>query len=123
MHRKYLSISFDSYFSYVAGSSWMKSEKGDVITYALEKMNIKEYSQAVMIGDREYDNERKSMDLHIGVLTDMEAEKNLNSGIIGLYCIVETVSELRKNCNQKCMKNFGRIAVNGCFEDNIFSSF
>ena len=26
-----------------------------MIAYALEKMNIKEYSQAVMIGDREHD--------------------------------------------------------------------
>jgi len=52
---KYFGI--DSYFTFVSGSEWdgRRSQKGEVIRYALEQMNIVHIEKAVMVGDREYD--------------------------------------------------------------------
>ena len=45
------------YFDFVAGATMdgSRGEKAYVIAYALENINIKDKSQAVMIGDRKYD--------------------------------------------------------------------
>lgn len=45
------------YFFYIAGSNMdeSRSKKSEVIEYALKKCQIKDKSQAVMIGDREHD--------------------------------------------------------------------
>lgn len=45
------------YFSYIGGASMdgVRSKKSDVIHYALEKADINELSEAVMVGDREHD--------------------------------------------------------------------
>lgn len=86
----------DSYFSYVAGSELdgRRVKKGDVIAYALEKMNIKECSQAVMIGDREHDiiGAKEHGLSCIGVLYGYGSREEFER--YGADCIVETVSEL-----------------------------
>ena len=71
-------------------------KKGDVIAYALEKMNIKEYSQAVMIGDREHDiiGAKEHGLSCIGVLYGYGSREEFER--YGADCIVETVSELRE---------------------------
>lgn len=47
----------DGYFKYIAGSNLdgTRSAKADVIKYALEKCNVTDCSQAVMVGDRKHD--------------------------------------------------------------------
>ena len=47
----------DGYFSCVAGASMDESrtDKGDVIAYALEKAGIERKEQTIMVGDREHD--------------------------------------------------------------------
>lgn len=47
------------YFSFVAGATMdeKRTHKDEVIKYALEELNIKDVSKAVMIGDRKYDIE------------------------------------------------------------------
>lgn len=60
----------------------------------LEKMNIKEYSQAVMIGDREHDiiGAKEHGLSCIGVLYGYGSREEFER--YGADCIVETVSEL-----------------------------
>ncbi len=50
-------FSLDGYFDFVAGATLDSSrvEKADVIEYAFENCGIKDVSNVVMIGDREYD--------------------------------------------------------------------
>ena len=45
------------YFDFVAGSSpdGTRIEKGEIITYALEKAGVAERESAIMVGDREHD--------------------------------------------------------------------
>lgn len=50
-------FNLDQYFDFVAGATLdgSRGEKADVITYALEISGIKDKSEVVMVGDRNYD--------------------------------------------------------------------
>lgn len=50
-------FSLAKYFSYIAGANMdgSRTKKNEVITYALEKCKVDDYTKVVMIGDREHD--------------------------------------------------------------------
>ena len=84
------------YFDYVAGASMdeTRNKKVDVIAYALEKANIKDYKKAIMIGDREYDiNGAKHFGIDsIGVLYGYGSYEELSTA--GATHIVENVADI-----------------------------
>ncbi|MDO4170609.1 MAG: HAD family hydrolase [Lachnospiraceae bacterium] len=85
------------YFFYIAGSNMdeSRSKKSEVISYALQKCQIKDKSQVVMIGDREHDIiGAKEIGLDsIGVLYGYGDYKELECA--GADQIVENVNGLR----------------------------
>ena len=99
-------------------------KKGDVIAYALEKMNIKEYSQAVMIGDREHDiiGAKEHGLSCIGVLYGYGSREEFERYQGRLHCGDGERVEGR-TVILKIYEEFWNSLTNGCFEDNIFSSF
>lgn len=50
-------FNIDKYFSVIAGADFEETRvnKGDVIKYALDQVDIKDLSKVIMIGDREHD--------------------------------------------------------------------
>lgn len=85
------------YFFYIAGSNMdeSRSKKSEVIAYALQKCQIKDKSQVVMIGDREHDIiGAKEIGLDsIGVLYGYGDYEELECA--GANQIVENVNGLR----------------------------
>ncbi len=84
------------YFDFVAGSEMdgSRSEKAEVISYALENMGIADFSECVMIGDREHDIiGAKSIGVaSIGVLYGYGSRGELEKA--GADRIASTVQEL-----------------------------
>ena len=93
---KYFNI-YD-YFTFIAGSELdgTRSEKADVITYALEKSNITDLEKVVMIGDREHDilGAKYNNISSVGVLFGYGSEEELKNAKADI--IVESVEELDK---------------------------
>ena len=86
------------YFDYIAGATLdgSRGEKADVIAYALEISNIKDKSQAVMVGDRNYDilgAKEHGLD-SLGVLFGFGDLEELTNA--GATYIAETVEEKLK---------------------------
>lgn len=84
------------YFDYVAGASFdeQRSEKWDVIRYALDTCDLRDNRQTVMIGDRKHDvlgAQKNDLD-SIGVLWGYGDRNELSSA--AATHIVETQSEL-----------------------------
>lgn len=84
------------YFDFVAGSELdgTRSQKGEVIQYALEKNNITNLNKVVMVGDRKYDSmgAKEAGITSIGVLYgygDRQEHERVNTDFI-----VSTVEEL-----------------------------
>ncbi len=88
----------DSYFDDVCGASMdsSRSQKGDVIRYALEKNQLTELSRIVMVGDRLHDikGARENQIDSIGVLYGFGTREELTQA--GAGHIAETVLELKK---------------------------
>lgn len=86
------------YFDFVSGCelSGERSEKDEVIKYALEKQNITDLSQLVMIGDRKYDiiGAKKLGIVSIGVLYGFGTRQELECA--GADFIAETVGDIAK---------------------------
>lgn len=86
----------DKYFAYVAGASFdaARSEKWDVIEYALETMNVTDRTQAVMIGDRKHDviGAKKTGLDSVGVLWGYGDREELTAA--GADIIVERIGQL-----------------------------
>lgn len=84
------------YFEFVAGASLdeTRTEKADVIAYALESCGITDTSEAVMVGDREHDCKgAKENGLScIGVLFGYGSEEELTSA--GAKRIAKTPAEV-----------------------------
>lgn len=86
------------YFDYIAGATMdgSRGEKADVIAYALEISNIEDKSQAVMVGDRNYDilgAKEHGLD-SMGVLFGFGDLEELTNA--GATYIAETVEEILK---------------------------
>lgn len=84
------------YFDYIAGASFdeKRSEKWDVIQYALETCHIRDKAHTVMIGDRKHDvigAQKTGLD-SIGVLWGYGDRKELSDA--GATTIVQTPSDL-----------------------------
>lgn len=88
----------DGYFDDVCGASMdsTRSQKGDVIRYALEKNQLTDLSRIVMVGDRLHDikGARENQIDSIGVLYGFGTREELTQA--GAGHIVETVLELKK---------------------------
>ncbi|HWT27183.1 MAG TPA: HAD family hydrolase [Mobilitalea sp.] len=88
----------DQYFYDICGASFdsSRSNKDEVIRYALEKNEITDYSKAVMVGDRKYDIEgAKQVGIaSIGVLYGFGSREELSDA--GADRISETVEDLYK---------------------------
>ncbi len=86
------------YFDFVAGATMdgSRGEKADVIRYALEISGIKDKSQAIMIGDRNYDilGARKNGLDSMGVLFGFGDYEELAEA--GANYIAETVDDILK---------------------------
>ena len=86
------------YFSVVAGATMdeKRTEKDDVIRYAIEKAEIGDVSKAVMIGDREYDvlGAKKFQIASIGVLYGYGSREELM--LAGADHIAEKVQDIAK---------------------------
>lgn len=88
----------DQYFDFVAGATMdgSRGEKADVISYALEISGIKNKSEAIMVGDRNYDvlgAKVNGLD-SIGVLFGFGDYEELTEA--GATYIVETVEDIMK---------------------------
>lgn len=86
------------YFDFVAGATMdgSRGEKADVIRYALEISGIEDKSQAIMIGDREYDilgAKEHGLD-SMGVLFGFGDYEELSKA--GANYIVENVADILK---------------------------
>lgn len=84
------------YFDFIAGSDSdeKRSQKADVILYALKSCGIKDFSKTVMVGDTEYDViGAKSVGIDsVGVLFGYGTRKELESS--GAVFICDTVKDL-----------------------------
>ncbi|MEN8078935.1 HAD family hydrolase [Clostridioides difficile] len=91
-------FNLNNYFSFVSGSNLDGSrvKKSEVIKYALERNNIKDLSQVIMIGDRKHDiYGAKEVGVEsIGVLYGYGDYEELNDS--GANYIVKNVEELRE---------------------------
>lgn len=86
------------YFDFVAGATMdgSRGEKSEIITYALQNINIEDKSQAVMVGDRKYDvlgAQENGLD-SIGVLFGFGDLEELTKA--GATYIAETVEDILK---------------------------
>lgn len=84
------------YFEYIAGASMdgKRSKKADVISFALEQCNIKDYSKVIMIGDREHDiigAKQVGID-SVGVLFGYGSCEELHNA--GATYIAETINDI-----------------------------
>lgn len=88
----------DDYFDFVAGATMDSSRvrKQDVIGYALEELELVDYSELVMVGDRRHDIEgAKEFEIpSIGVLYGYGSRKELAEA--GADQLVRTVKELQE---------------------------
>ena len=86
------------YFTFVAGSEFdgTRSEKVDVITYALEQCKITDLDNAVMIGDREHDilGAKYNKISSVGVLFGYGSKEELENAKADV--IVDTVEKLEE---------------------------
>jgi len=86
----------DKYFDYVSGSEMdgKRSEKGEIIQYALEQNNITDVSGCIMIGDRKHDIiGAKSVGMKsVGILYGYGSFEELTDA--GADHIVENVDDL-----------------------------
>ena len=86
----------DKYFTYVAGASFdaARSEKWDVIEYALSTMNITDRTKTVMIGDRKHDiiGAKKTGLDSVGVLWGYGDREELTAA--GADTIVDRIEQL-----------------------------
>ena len=91
-------LNIDQYFMDICGSSLdgSRSEKKDVITYALNKNHIKDVSEVIMVGDRHYDVEGAKVNSieAVGVLYGFGSKDELEKA--GANYIVATVEDLEK---------------------------
>lgn len=86
----------DGYFTYMAGATFdeSRSEKWDVIQYALDTMKIADLSQAVMIGDRKHDiigAQKTGLD-SVGVLWGYGTREELTAA--GADAILDNIEQL-----------------------------
>lgn len=86
----------EKYFDFIAGASAdeSRSEKEDVLKYACEELGIKDFSKAVMVGDRMYDilgGKACGMDT-LGVLYGYGSYEELKNA--GATNIAETVEDI-----------------------------
>jgi phosphoglycolate phosphatase len=88
----------DTYFDDVCGATMdnKRSTKEEVIRYALERNDVRDYSKAVMVGDRMHDVEgAKAVGIDsIGVLYGFGSREELE--MAGAGHIAETLEELYK---------------------------
>lgn len=88
----------DKYFSFVAGATMneTRTQKDEVIKYAIEEYNITDISSAVMIGDRKYDIEggKKSGLKTVGLLYGFGSKKEISDSNPDFTA--ESVEELKK---------------------------
>lgn len=88
----------DQYFDFVAGATMdgSRGEKADVISYALEISGIKNKSEAIMVGDRNYDvlGAKENRLDSIGVLFGFGDYAELTEA--GATYIAETVEDIMK---------------------------
>ncbi len=86
----------DIYFTDICGATFddLRSQKDEVIRYALEKNQIRELSKVVMVGDRKYDTigAKKVGISSVGVLYGFGSKEELMEA--GTDLIVATVEEL-----------------------------
>lgn len=84
------------YFDFVAGATFdgVRGKKSDVIKYALESMGIADVTQAIMVGDREYDilGARENCLASVGVLFGYGSREELTKA--GADFLAETPMEL-----------------------------
>ncbi|HHY64201.1 MAG TPA: HAD family hydrolase [Clostridiaceae bacterium] len=87
----------DKYFSFISGSTLdeTRTQKAEVIEYALESMNISDLSKTVIIGDREHDvlGAKKVGIKSIGVLYGYGSRDELEKA--GADYIVGSVREIK----------------------------
>lgn len=86
------------YFDFVAGATMdgSRGEKADVIRFALEKCNIKDKSEVIMIGDRKFDifGAKENGLASIGVLYGFGDKEELTEA--GADYIVERAEDITK---------------------------
>ena len=89
-------FNLDSYFNYIAGSNLdrTRSEKDEVISYALESCKINDKQFAIMIGDRKHDitGARKNNIRSIGVLFGYGSREELENA--GADYIAENAKDI-----------------------------
>ena len=94
----------DSYVDFVAGATMDGSliDKTDIIKYALNSVDVKDKSLAVMVGDREFDiNGAKENDISsIGVTYGYGGREELENANANYIC--DTVSEIEQIILKKC---------------------
>ena len=87
----------ESYFTFLAGSELdgTRAKKGEVIAYALEKCQISDLSQALMIGDRKHDilGAKENHIDSMGVLFGYGDREELL--LAGADYIMENIEEMR----------------------------
>ena len=91
-------FNISKYIKVLAGATMDegRTNKADVLAYALEQMDIKDMSEAVMVGDRSYDvkgAQAMGMDC-VGVLYGYGSREELENA--GATKIAETVEELKR---------------------------
>jgi phosphoglycolate phosphatase len=89
-------LEMDKYFTFIAGASFdaTRTEKSDVIAYAMKSCRITDLSLVLMVGDRKHDimgSKETGID-SVGVLFGYGDRKELESA--GATYIVETVGDL-----------------------------
>ena len=86
------------YFDYICGANMdgTRTQKSDVILYAMKKSKISDFSQTVMVGDRKHDviGAQKSGIDSIGVLFGYGSRDELQS--VNAVYIAETVDDILK---------------------------
>ncbi len=93
-------FSISGYFSYIAGATMdgTRSNKDDVIAYALASAHISDLSATVMIGDREYDikGAKKTGIASVGVLFGYGSRQELEAA--GADYIAEKPQDIYRYC-------------------------
>lgn len=95
-------FNLDTYFDYIAGSELdgTRSRKGEVISYALEELQIEDKDSCIMIGDREHDilGAKEAGLASIGVLYGYGNYEELQ--LVSADHIVESVKDLEELLNE-----------------------